>query len=80
MRKSTRLLVRASVRLRREGGSLIMSIPRHIVRYWKLEPGARLVVRSTRDGILLRPLIPVPIIGHRGFEPYSLPPETVDRL
>ena len=39
-----------------------MTIPRHIVRHWKLEPGARLVVRSTDEGVLLYP---------RYFLPYA---------
>lgn len=53
--KSRRLVVRVTARLRREGGSLIMSIPRNVVRHWKLEAGALLVVRSTERGILLYP-------------------------
>ena len=60
--KSPRLVARISVRLRREGGSLSITIPRYIVRRWKLEPGMRLVVRSTDRGILLYP---------RYFLPYS---------
>jgi hypothetical protein len=60
--KSPRLVARFSVRLRREGGSLSMTIPRHIVRDWKLEPGVRLVLRSTDEGVLLHP---------RYFLPYS---------
>ena len=60
--KSSRLVARFSVRLRREGGSLSVTIPRYIVRHWKLEPGMRLVVRSTKHGILLYP---------RYFLPYS---------
>jgi len=39
-----------------------MTIPRHIVRHWKLEPGARLVLRATDEGVLLYP---------RYFLPYS---------
>ena len=60
--KSPRLVARISVRLRREGGSLSLTIPRYIARHWKLEPGMRLVVRSTQYGILLYP---------RYFLPYS---------
>lgn len=60
--KSSRLVARFSVRLRREGGSLSVTIPRYIVRHWKLEAGMRLVVRSTDRGILLFP---------RDFLPYS---------
>src|SRR5687768_2369804 len=61
--KSHRLVARISVLLRREGGSLSITIPRHIVRHWKLEAGARLVLRSTDEGILLYP---------RYFAPYSV--------
>ena len=50
------------MRLRREGGSLSITVPRYIVRHWKLEAGMRLVVRSTDQGILLFP---------RYFLPYS---------
>ena len=60
--KSPRLVVRFSVLIRREGGSLSMTIPRHVVRRWNLERGQRLVVRSTDEGILLYP---------RYFMPYS---------
>ena len=60
--KSPRLVARFSVRLRREGGSLSMTVPRYIVRHWKLEAGMRLVVRSTDRGVLLYP---------RYFLPYS---------
>jgi len=60
--KSSRLITRFSVRLRREGGSLSVTIPRYIVRHWTLEAGMRLVVRSTNQGILLFP---------RYFLPYS---------
>lgn len=60
--KSPRLVARFSVRVRKEGGSLSITIPRYIVRRWKLEAGMRLVVRSTDRGILLYP---------RYFLPYS---------
>lgn len=60
--KSPRLVARFSVRLRREGGSLSVTIPRYIVRHWELEAGMRLIVRSTNRGILLYP---------RYFLPYS---------
>jgi antitoxin component of MazEF toxin-antitoxin module len=60
--KSRRLIARFSVLLRREGGSLSVTIPRYIVRHWKLQPGARLVVRSTDEGVLLDP---------RYFAPYA---------
>jgi hypothetical protein len=53
--KSPRLIVRHLVRLRREGGSISMTVPVHIVRKWKLRPGAALVLRSTDEGILLYP-------------------------
>jgi hypothetical protein len=39
-----------------------MTIPSYIARHWKLEPGARLVVRSTDEGVLLYP---------RYWAPYS---------
>jgi antitoxin component of MazEF toxin-antitoxin module len=55
-------VARISVRVRREGGSLSLTMPRYIVRHWKLEAGTRLVVRSTKLGILLYP---------RYFLPYS---------
>lgn len=42
-----------------------MTIPRYITRKWKLEPGSRLVVRSTERGILLYP---------RYFLPFLQPP------
>ena len=60
--KSHRLVARPSARLRREGGSLCITIPRHIVRHWKLEAGALLVIRTTDEGILLYP---------RYFFPYT---------
>jgi hypothetical protein len=53
--KSPRLVARFSVRLRREGGSLSLTVPRYIVRHWKLKPGARLIVVSTDKGVLLYP-------------------------
>jgi len=59
--KSPRLVARFSVRLRREGGSLSITVPSYIVRHWRLEPGARLVVRATDEGVLLYP---------RYFAPY----------
>jgi antitoxin component of MazEF toxin-antitoxin module len=60
--KSPRLIARFSVRLRREGGSLSITIPRHVVRHWELEPGARLVLRSTDAGILLYPRYFLPYV------------------
>jgi hypothetical protein len=39
-----------------------MTVPRYVVRAWKLEPGARLIVRTTQEGILLYP---------RYFFPYT---------
>ena len=68
--KSQRLIARLSVRLRREGGSLTMTIPVHIVRHWKLQPGARLILRSTDEGMLLYP---------RYFLPYREPDDRDDR-
>ena len=53
--RSARLIVRVSVRLRREGGSLSITVPRYITRAWKLDAGDRLIVRSTDKGILLYP-------------------------
>ena len=50
-----RLVTRLSVRLRKEGGSLSLTVPRYIARKWRLEPGHRLIVRSTDEGILLYP-------------------------
>jgi antitoxin component of MazEF toxin-antitoxin module len=47
--------------VRREGGSLSITIPRYVARHWQLVPGARLVVRSTDEGVLLYP---------RYFAPY----------
>jgi hypothetical protein len=32
-----------------------MTIPRYLVRSWKLEPGQWLVLRSSEEGIVLRP-------------------------
>jgi antitoxin component of MazEF toxin-antitoxin module len=58
--KSPRLIVRACVRLRRQGGSLILTVPRNVVRHWKLHAGAALVVRSTDNGILLFPRYTLP--------------------
>jgi len=53
--KSPRLRARFSVRVRQHGGSLSMTIPRHIVRAWKLEHGSMLAIQSTDQGILLFP-------------------------
>jgi hypothetical protein len=39
-----------------------MTIPRYIARHWKLEPGVRLVVRSTDRGILLYPRYFIPYV------------------
>lgn len=57
--------MKLTVRARRQGGSLVITIPRYIARKWKLEPGTRLVVRSTDQGILLFP---------RYFIPFLYPP------
>ena len=54
--------MRVTVRLRREGGSLSVTVPCHIVRQWKLKAGDRLLVRSSDEGILIYP---------RYFAPYS---------
>jgi antitoxin component of MazEF toxin-antitoxin module len=61
--KSPRLVVRFTVRLRREGGSLSITVPCHIVRQWKLTAGDRLVVRSGDEGILIYPRYFVPYSG-----------------
>jgi len=50
-----RMRVRMSIVLRKEGGSLSMTIPRSVVRKWKLQPKSRLLIRSTDEGILLYP-------------------------
>ena len=55
MVRSRRLVVRFSARIRREGGSLSITIPRYLVRNWKLEPGQWLVLRTSEEGIVLRP-------------------------
>jgi antitoxin component of MazEF toxin-antitoxin module len=60
--KGRRLIARVSVRIRREGGSLSMTIPRYIVRHWNLEPGSRLVIRSTDEGVLLYPRYFLPYV------------------
>jgi antitoxin component of MazEF toxin-antitoxin module len=61
--QSPRLVVRATVKLRRQGGSLVMSLPRNIVRNWKLEAGARLIVRTTENGILIFPRYSLPYLS-----------------
>ena len=71
--KSSRLVARFSVRLRREGGSLSATIPRYIVRHWKLEAGMRLVVRSTDRGILLFPRYFLPYSSRRAHRPATQP-------
>jgi hypothetical protein len=80
--KSPRLVTRISVRVRREGGSLSMTIPRYIVRHWKLEPGVRLVVRSTDRGILLYPRYFIPYVAGDGdtasTTPGGVPTEVSD--
>lgn len=68
--KTPRLRVRLSVCARPQGGSLVITIPRYITRKWKLEPGSRLVVRSTERGILLYP---------RYFIPFLHPPMRAHR-
>ena len=61
--QSPRLVVRATVKLRPQGGSLVISLPRNVVRDWKLEAGMRLVVRTTENGILLFPRYSLPYIS-----------------
>jgi hypothetical protein len=48
-----------------------MTIPKHIVRAWKLEHGTRLVVQSTDQGILLFPRFFASLIQHRDGVPSS---------
>lgn len=63
--KSPRLRVRLSVLLRREGGSISMTVPRYITRKWNLNPGDRMLVRSTDEGILLCPRYFLPYVRRR---------------
>jgi AbrB family looped-hinge helix DNA binding protein len=51
-----RLVVRWTVRVRKEGGSQSITIPKHLVRRLGIAPGDRLIARLTEDGILLRPV------------------------
>jgi antitoxin component of MazEF toxin-antitoxin module len=60
-----RVVVRFTVRVRREGGSLSLTIPRHIVRHLGLESGDELIARMTEDGIVLRPQYFRPWSGDR---------------
>jgi antitoxin component of MazEF toxin-antitoxin module len=55
MRRGYPFRVRYAVRLRREGGSLSLTLPRYITRKWLLVPGDELLAKSTEDGILLCP-------------------------
>jgi hypothetical protein len=47
-----------STRIRREGGSLLVTIPGWITRRMSLEVGDTLLVKLTEDGIVLRPRFP----------------------
>lgn len=58
MRRGPRFVFRYAARLRREGGSLAITVPRYIVRRWRLEPGDELLIRSTEEGILMAPRFP----------------------
>ena len=58
MRRGIKFFVRYAARLRREGGSLSLTMPRYIVRQWRLKAGDNLLVRSTEEGILLSPRFP----------------------
>ena len=73
--KSPRLIVRFLVRLRREGGSISMTVPVHVVRKWKLRPGAALVLRSTDEGILLYPTFFGPFLKRPRFKNQPYPPQ-----
>lgn len=55
MRRGPRFVFRYAARLRREGGSLAITVPRYIVRRWRLEAGDELLIRSTEEGILMAP-------------------------
>jgi AbrB family looped-hinge helix DNA binding protein len=50
-----RFVFRWSTRVRREGGSLSITIPRYVARRLGLKPGDELLVRLTEEGIVLRP-------------------------
>lgn len=58
MRRGFRFFFRYAARLRREGGSLSLTMPRYIVRQWQLEAGDDMLVRSTEEGILMTPRFP----------------------
>lgn len=58
MRRGPLFFFRYAARLRREGGSLSLTIPRYIVRHWELRAGDDLLVRSTEEGIFLTPRFP----------------------
>lgn len=60
--RSERLVARLSVVVRKEGGSLSLTVPRHVVRKWRLKAGDRLMVRTTDEGILLYPRHPLPVV------------------
>jgi antitoxin component of MazEF toxin-antitoxin module len=44
--------------VRREGGSLCVTIPRFATRGLQLQPGDVLLVKLTEEGIVLRPRFP----------------------
>lgn len=51
-----RFVFRWRVRIRREGGSLSLTIPRYLVRRMQLSAGEDLIARLTEDGLLFRPV------------------------
>ena len=51
-----RFVFRSTTRVRREGGSLSITIPRYIAQRLDLRPGEELIVRLTDEGIVLRPV------------------------
>jgi AbrB family looped-hinge helix DNA binding protein len=50
-----RYAFRWSVRVRREGASMSVTIPKYVTRLMSLQPGDDLLVKLTEDGIVLRP-------------------------
>lgn len=52
-----RFVFRWTVRVRKEGGSISLTLPKYIVRKIRIDPGDELAARLTEDGILLRPVL-----------------------
>ena len=50
-----RFAIRWTVRVRKEGASLSVTIPKYVTRLIGIAPGDELLVKVTEDGILLRP-------------------------